>query len=51
MRKTENDPFEYLVWVNKADYDDVRGGWNYIVRQEDGTVYADWVKETNLKRA
>lgn len=51
MRKSSNDPFEFFVFVVESEYDDVRGGWNYIVKEDDGTKHPDWVKETDLRRA
>lgn len=51
MRKSSTDTFDYLMYVVESDYDEVRGGWDYQVKGEDGTIYYQWVKETDLKKA
>ena len=52
MRTAPNKPFEFLVSVVELEYDDVRGGWNYIVKYEkDGAGHPGSVEETNLRRA
>ena len=51
MRKSYTESFDYLMYVVDSEYNDVRGGWDYQVKGEDDTIYHEWVKETDLKKA
>lgn len=51
MRVSSTEPFEFLKWVDDYQYDDVRGGWDYLLRDKDGNVYEKWVREEDTTKA
>jgi hypothetical protein len=51
MRKSSTDTFDYIMYVVDSQYDELRGGWDYHVKGEDGIEYDRLVKETDLKMA
>ena len=40
---------DIYFWVNDLQYDEKRGGWDYQLRNKDGTIYG-WVKEDNTRK-
>lgn len=51
MRLSETEPYLFLKWVKDYEYNKDRGGWDYQLREEDGTVYGTWVREEDTKKA
>lgn len=51
MRLSETEPFEFIKYVNAYEYDYGRGGWDYQLRDEDGTIHGKWVREEDTKKA
>lgn len=51
MRKSPDEPFEYCMTVVEFEYDNVRGGWNYIVKTQNDEIYGRSVEEPDLKQA
>lgn len=51
MRLSETEPFVFLKWVKDYEYNKERCGWDYQLRDEDGTVHGTWVREDDTKKA
>lgn len=51
MRVSSTEPFDFLKWVDDYQYDNVRGGWEYLLRDKDGNVYEKWVREEDTTKA
>lgn len=51
MRLSEKEPFYYHKLVHDYEYNQARGGWDYRLRDEDGTVDKSWTREEDTKRA
>ena len=51
MRKSETEPFEFIMFVVRYEYNYERQGWDYQLKDEDGNEYPGLVKETNTKKA
>lgn len=51
MRLSENDTFDFLKWVNDYLYNNENGWWDYQLRDKEGNIYKEWVREDNTRRA
>ena len=51
MRRSESQTFDDICFIKDWDYDEVRFGWNYKLRNEAEVELEGWHMETNLKKA
>ena len=52
MRKNEDELWEYNMIVVDMEYDEIRKGWNYCLKEDNDTQkpWPKWVKETNMRK-
>ena len=51
MRTSEEEPYDFKMFVTSWHYNQDRGGWDYKLRDEKGNEFEKLVKETDTKMA